>query len=95
MALFESYERRIKQIDAVLNSYGIASIEEAEKITKDAGLDVYNQVKGIQPIGFGAIAATASRLGSGRMVRKKAHRLYRMKEYTTNTRIMAIPPYLR
>ena len=32
MALFESYERRIKQIDAVLNSYGIASIEEAEKI---------------------------------------------------------------
>ena len=45
MALFESYERRIDQINAVLNSYGIASIEEAEKITKDAGLDVYNQVK--------------------------------------------------
>ena len=52
MALFESYERRIDQINAVLNSYGIASIEEAEKITKDAGLDVYNQVKGIQPICF-------------------------------------------
>ena len=52
MALFESYERRIKQIDAVLNNYGIASIEEAEKITKDAGLDVYNQIKGIQPICF-------------------------------------------
>lgn len=52
MALFESYERRIKQIDAVLNSYGIASIEEAEKITKDAGLDVYKQVEGIQPICF-------------------------------------------
>ena len=32
MALFESYERRIDQINAVLNSYGIASIEEAEKI---------------------------------------------------------------
>ena len=46
MALFESYERRIDKINAVLNSYGIASIEEAEKITKDAGLDVYNQVKG-------------------------------------------------
>ena len=42
MALFESYERRIDKINAVLNSYGIASIEEAEKITKDAGLDVYN-----------------------------------------------------
>ena len=52
MALFESYERRIKQIDAVLNSYGIASIEEAEKITKDAGLDVYKMVEGIQPICF-------------------------------------------
>lgn len=52
MALFESYERRIKQIDAVLNGYGIASIEEAEKITKDAGLDVYKLVEGIQPICF-------------------------------------------
>ena len=52
MALFESYERRIEKINAVLNSYGIASLEEAEKITKDAGLDVYNQVKGIQPICF-------------------------------------------
>ena len=52
MALFESYERRIKQIDAVLSSYGISSIEEAEKITKEAGLDVYHMVEGIQPICF-------------------------------------------
>ena len=52
MALFESYERRIDQINSVLNSYGIASIEEAEKITKDAGLDVYEQVKKIRPICF-------------------------------------------
>lgn len=52
MALFESYERRIKQINALLNSYGISSIEEAEKITKDAGLDVYKQVEAIQPIAF-------------------------------------------
>ena len=52
MALFESYERRIKQIEAKLAEYGIASIEEAEKITKDAGLDVYKQVEGIQPICF-------------------------------------------
>ena len=52
MALFESYERRIKQINEVLASYGIASIEEAEKITKDAGLDVYKMVEGIQPICF-------------------------------------------
>ena len=52
MALFESYERRIDKINQVLNSYGIASLEEAEKITKDAGMDVYNQIKGIQPICF-------------------------------------------
>lgn len=52
MALFESYERRIDKINSVLNSYGISSIEEAEKITKDAGLDVYEQVKKIQPICF-------------------------------------------
>ena len=52
MALFESYERRIDKINEVLNSYGIASLEEAEKITKDAGLNVYDQIKGIQPICF-------------------------------------------
>lgn len=52
MALFESYERRIDKINGVLQSYGISSIEEAEKITKDAGLDVYDQVKKIQPICF-------------------------------------------
>ncbi len=52
MALFESYERRIDKINGVLQSYGIASIEEAERITKDAGLDVYDQVRKIQPICF-------------------------------------------
>ena len=52
MALFESYERREKQILAVLKEYGINSIEEAGVITKAAGLDVYAQVEGIQPICF-------------------------------------------
>ncbi len=52
MALFESYERRIDKINKVLGDYGISSIEEAEKITKDKGLDIYNIVKGIQPICF-------------------------------------------
>ena len=37
MALFESYERRVDKINCELNEYGISSIEEAEKITKDAG----------------------------------------------------------
>ena len=52
MALFESYERRIDQINAELNKHGIASIEEAKKICDDKGIDVYNMVKGIQPICF-------------------------------------------
>ena len=52
MALFESYERRIDKINGVLKGYGIDSIEEAKKITEDAGLNVYDLVKGVQPICF-------------------------------------------
>ena len=52
MALFESYERRIKQITKFLKDNGISSIEEAEKITKAKGLDIYQRVKDIQPICF-------------------------------------------
>ena len=52
MALFESYERRIDQINAALAKYGIGSIEEAKQVCDNAGLDVYNMVKGIQPICF-------------------------------------------
>ncbi len=49
---FESYERRIPQINALLAQYGIADIEEAAKIVEDAGLDIYHLVEGIQPICF-------------------------------------------
>jgi len=52
MALFESYERREKQILAVLSQYGISSIEEAAEVTKAKGLDIYKLVEGIQPICF-------------------------------------------
>ena len=52
MALFESYERRINQINVALNKYGIASLEEAKKICDDKGIDVYNLIKSIQPICF-------------------------------------------
>ena len=50
--MFESYERREKQILAVLKEYGIDSIEGAAEVTKAAGLDVYKMVEGIQPICF-------------------------------------------
>ena len=52
MALFESYERRIKQIEEVLNKDGIKSLEEAKQICDDKGIDVAGIVKGIQPICF-------------------------------------------
>lgn len=74
MALFEGYERRIDQINAVLNSYGISSIEEAEKITKDAGLDVYDQVKKIQPICF-ENACWAYTIGAAIAIKKDAKEL--------------------
>lgn len=52
MALFESYERREKQILAVINSYGINSIEECAEICKAKGFDPYKITEGIQPICF-------------------------------------------
>ena len=50
--LFESYDRRINQINKVLNDNGISSIEEARQICENKGVDIYNIVKGIQPICF-------------------------------------------
>ena len=52
MALFESYERRVDKINAVLAEYGINSIEECRAICKEKGFDPYEIVKGIQPICF-------------------------------------------
>jgi len=52
MQLFEGYERRIAGINKCLEANGIASLEEARKICEDKGIDVYNIVKGIQPICF-------------------------------------------
>ncbi|MBR3678762.1 MAG: GGGtGRT protein [Oscillospiraceae bacterium] len=52
MALFESYERREKQILAVLNQYGINTIEECADICKEKGFDPYKITEGIQPICF-------------------------------------------
>ncbi len=52
MALFESYERRIDKIEAVLHEYGIESIQQAQDICKQHGIDPYQTVKSIQPIAF-------------------------------------------
>jgi len=52
MALFEGYERRINQVNDLLKQYDIASLEEAETICKDKGLDITKLVKEVQPIAF-------------------------------------------
>lgn len=52
MSLFESYDRRIKQILAALAPYGINSVEEAEEFVKSKGIDVREIVREIQPIAF-------------------------------------------
>jgi hypothetical protein len=52
MALFESYERRIDNINAVLKEYGIGSIEEANAICDAKGIDPYTMCNETQPICF-------------------------------------------
>ena len=52
MALFESYNRREKQILEVINKYGINTIEECAEICKAKGFDPYKITEGIQPICF-------------------------------------------
>ena len=52
MSLFESYERRIPQINSVLAQYGIESLEAARALSESKGVDVYGLVRGIQTICF-------------------------------------------
>ena len=52
MALFESYDRRIDEVNAVLNKYGIASLEEAKALCDKAGFDPYTISKETQTIAF-------------------------------------------
>lgn len=50
--VFENHDRRIGQILTFLEGEGISSIEEAEALCRDAGLDVARMVRDIQPICF-------------------------------------------
>ncbi len=52
MVTFEGYERRIDKINAALKEYGIESLETAEAMLKEKGVDVRGIVQGIQPIAF-------------------------------------------
>lgn len=52
MALFESYDRRIETINAVLNQYGISSLDEAKSICDAKGIDPYKICEETQAIAF-------------------------------------------
>ncbi|MDO4557570.1 MAG: GGGtGRT protein, partial [Planctomycetia bacterium] len=49
---FESYGRRVAQIDKVLAKYGFTDLEAAAKFCADRGVDAGAIVRGIQPIAF-------------------------------------------
>lgn len=49
---FESKERRIAKIEALLSEVGIESLEAARELCLEKGIDVEAIVKGIQPIAF-------------------------------------------
>ena len=73
MPLFESYDRRINQINVVLNKYGIKDIEEARTICKEKGFDPYEITKGIQPIAF-ENACWAYVVGAAIAIKKGCHK---------------------
>ena len=52
MALFESYERRIDHVNAVLAEYGIADIQAAKALCDEYGIDPYKTAKEVQAICF-------------------------------------------
>ena len=52
MATFESYERRIGQIEPILAKYGFADLDAAKDYCLSMGVDAESIVRGVQPIAF-------------------------------------------
>jgi hypothetical protein len=52
MIKFENKERRMPKIEACLAKYGIESLEAANQLCLDKGINVDEIVKGVQPIAF-------------------------------------------
>jgi len=66
---FESYERRIDQINKCLAEYGFKDLEEVKDLCTSKGIDVDAIVKGVQPIAFDN-AVWAYTLGCGIAIKK-------------------------
>lgn len=67
--LFESYGRRIPQITATLKKYGMATVQDAQKVCADKGVDAYAITKEIQNICF-ENAAWAYTVGAAIAIKK-------------------------
>ena len=50
MAKFEGQERRMPKIEACLAEYGWKTLEDADALCKEHGINVEEIVKGVQPI---------------------------------------------
>ena len=67
--LFESYSRRIPQITAALKKYGMSTVQDAQKVCADKGVDPYAITKEIQNICF-ENAAWAYTVGAAIAIQK-------------------------
>ena len=80
MINFEGYSRRIDKINSVLGEYGIESLEAAQQIVSDKGIDVRSIVRGIQPIAF-ENAAWAYTVGAAIAIKAGAKNAAEAAEY--------------
>ena len=88
---FEGYERRIKQIQPVMDKYGIKDFEDAKRICNEKGFDAYDIVKSVQPIAF-ENAGWAYTLGAAIAIKKAAKKLLtRRKPSAKACRLSASP----
>ena len=69
MAKFEGQERRMPKIEACLKQYGMSTLEDAQMVCLDKGIDVEKIVKGVQPIAFDN-AVWAYTLGTAIAIKK-------------------------
>jgi len=71
MVKFEGFERRMPKIERALAEYGLASLEDAQALCLEKGVDVAAIVKGVQPIAF-ENAVWAYTLGCAIAIRENA-----------------------
>ena len=83
MINFEGYSRRIDKINSVLGEYGIESLEAAQQIVSDNGIDVRSIVLGIQPIAF-ENAVWAYTVGAAIAIKAGAKNAAEAAEYIGN-----------